>query len=155
MDEYHDGILLFDLMNEKVWSKAVKDKLGLVEFYNSLVSKEYSEKYFEPERMVIKVYETYDEKNHKKLIKHISKDVSLSDEYLTQKFNKKSNLNLKIYEEVLNKLETNREIVIDSIENYKKDRAKRSQEINIETPKNNKLSKPSLSGDLNSNILEN
>lgn len=62
---------------------------------------------------------------------------------------------LKIYEEVLNKLETNREIVIDSIENYKKDRAKRSQEINLETPKNNKLSKPSLSGDLNSNILEN
>ncbi len=101
MDEYHDGILLFDLMNEKVWSKAVKDTLGLVEFYNSLVSKEYSEKYFEPERMVIKVYETYDEKNHKKLIKHISKDVSLSDEYLTQKFNKKSNLNLKIYEEVI------------------------------------------------------
>jgi len=62
---------------------------------------------------------------------------------------------LKIYEEVLNKLETNREIVIDSIENYKKDRAKRSQEINLETPKNDKLSKPSLSGDLNSNILEN
>ena len=62
---------------------------------------------------------------------------------------------LKIYEGVLNKLETNREIVIDSIENYKKDRAKRSQEINLETPKNNKLSKPSLSGDLNSNILEN
>ena len=62
---------------------------------------------------------------------------------------------LKIYEEVLSKLETNRETVIDSIENYKKDRAKRSQEINLETPKNNKLSKPSLSGDLNSNILEN
>ena len=41
------------------------------------------------------------------------------------------------------------------IENYKKDRAKRSQEINLETPKNNELSKPTLSGDLNSNILEN
>ena len=42
-----------------------------------------------------------------------------------------------------------------SIENYKKDRAKRSQEINLETPKNNEVSKPTLSGDLNSNILEN
>ena len=62
---------------------------------------------------------------------------------------------LKIYEEVLNKLEMNRKIVADSIENYKKDRAKRSQEIILETPKNNKLSKPTLSGDLNSNILEN
>tara|TARA_B100000941_G_C28294700_1_gene443350 strand:+ start:53 stop:511 length:459 start_codon:yes stop_codon:yes gene_type:complete len=62
---------------------------------------------------------------------------------------------LKIYEEVLNKLEMNRKIVADSIENYKKDRAKRSQEIIFETPKNNELSKPTLSGDLNSNILEN
>ena len=62
---------------------------------------------------------------------------------------------LKIYEEVLNKLEMNRKIVADSIDNYKKDRAKRSQEIILETPKNNKLSKPTLSGDLNSNLLEN
>ena len=62
---------------------------------------------------------------------------------------------LKIYDEVLNKLEINREIIIDSIENYKKDRAKRSQEINLENPKNNKLSEPSLTDDLNSNILEN
>ena len=37
----------------------------------------------------------------------------------------------------------------------KKDRAKRSQEINLETPKNKELSKPTLSGGLNSNILEN
>ena len=29
------------------------------------------------------------------------------------------------------------------------------KEINLETPKNNELSKPTLSGDLNSNILEN
>lgn len=33
---------------------------------------------------------------------------------------------LSIYEEVLNKLEVNREFIVDSIENYKKERAKRS-----------------------------
>jgi peptidyl-prolyl cis-trans isomerase SurA len=33
LQEYHDGILLFDLMDQKVWSKAVEDSTGLVEFF--------------------------------------------------------------------------------------------------------------------------
>ena len=75
----------------------------------------------------------------------------LSNEYYSKDLEKY----LKIYEHVLNKLEINREFIVDSIENYKKDKAKRSQEIKLETTKNNELSKTTLSGDLNSNILEN
>ena len=33
MEEYYDGILLFDLMDKEVWSKAVKDTTGLENFY--------------------------------------------------------------------------------------------------------------------------
>lgn len=33
MNEYHDGILLFDLMDKKVWSYAIIDSVGLQQFY--------------------------------------------------------------------------------------------------------------------------
>jgi peptidyl-prolyl cis-trans isomerase SurA len=34
MQEYNDGILLFDLMDKEVWNKAVEDTTGLKEFYS-------------------------------------------------------------------------------------------------------------------------
>ena len=34
MKEYHDGIMLFDLMDQKVWSKAINDSVGLLNYYN-------------------------------------------------------------------------------------------------------------------------
>ncbi len=33
MQEYHDGILLFNISEEKIWNKAVEDTVGLEEFY--------------------------------------------------------------------------------------------------------------------------
>jgi peptidyl-prolyl cis-trans isomerase SurA len=39
MDEYTDGIILFDITDKNVWSKAVNDTIGLKEYYNTHKSK--------------------------------------------------------------------------------------------------------------------
>ena len=36
VDEYHDGILLFNIMEQEVWGKASKDTIGLLNYYNNL-----------------------------------------------------------------------------------------------------------------------
>jgi len=45
-EEYHDGILLFDIMDQKVWSKAVEDTTGLEAFH-----REHLRDYMWPERL--------------------------------------------------------------------------------------------------------
>src|SRR5690606_11129760 len=55
--EYRDGILLFDLTDQKVWSKAVKDTAGLREFYEK-----NKEKYMWGERADVTIYKCIDDK---------------------------------------------------------------------------------------------
>ena len=62
---------------------------------------------------------------------------------------------LLIYETVLNKLETKRELIIDSIDKMKKARANRSIELLEKTPKNDLLSNPKAGKNINSKILKN
>ncbi|MBN2681810.1 MAG: peptidylprolyl isomerase, partial [Bacteroidales bacterium] len=51
MKEYHDGILLFELTDQLVWSKAVKDTIGLQDFYNK-----NRDNYMWPERVDATIY---------------------------------------------------------------------------------------------------
>jgi len=51
MNEYRDGILLFELTEQKVWSRAVKDTSGLRTFFNS-----HPEKFMWPERVDAVIY---------------------------------------------------------------------------------------------------
>ncbi|MGC6470309.1 MAG: foldase protein PrsA [Flavobacteriales bacterium] len=56
MKEYHDGIMLFNLMDNKVWSKAINDTIGLLNYYNLT-----KENYRWDERADAKVYTSSDE----------------------------------------------------------------------------------------------
>jgi len=71
MQEYHDGILLFDLTDKKVWSKAVKDSTGLEEFYNK-----NKNSYMWGERLDATIYTCFDSDVAKKARKLLGKGVS-------------------------------------------------------------------------------
>ncbi|MGD2036002.1 MAG: peptidylprolyl isomerase, partial [Bacteroidales bacterium] len=51
LEEYHDGILLFNLTEDEVWQKAIEDTAGLEKYYNEL-----PEKYSWDERIAITKY---------------------------------------------------------------------------------------------------
>lgn len=85
VQEYRDGILLFELTNNEVWSKAVEDTAGLRKFHEA-----NKEKYMWKERLDYSIYENINgEKNLKKLKSLVSKGKS-SDAILA-KINKKDN----------------------------------------------------------------
>lgn len=82
MREYRDGILLFDLTDQKVWSKAVKDTTGLMGFHQGVKGK-----YMYPERVKVTTYTVADAKLAEKVKKYAmkkGKDATLA------KYNKKA-----------------------------------------------------------------
>lgn len=85
MQEYHDGILLFELTDKIVWSKAVEDTSGLLEFY-----KKNKNNYLWGERFDGRIYTCKNEKTYKKLNKFLSKgeNEKLTEDELLAKYNK-------------------------------------------------------------------
>ncbi|MDZ4669179.1 MAG: peptidylprolyl isomerase [bacterium] len=64
MTEYHDGILLFDLTDRKVWSKAINDTAGLESFHAGSKSK-----YMWKERVNYQTYNCMDAKTKATAVK--------------------------------------------------------------------------------------
>lgn len=87
--EYRDGILLFDLTDQKVWSRAVKDTAGLKEFYDK-----NKNNYLWPERADVTTYKCLNEKvaaDVRKLMK-----AKKTEKEIIETINKSSQLNLTV-----------------------------------------------------------
>jgi peptidyl-prolyl cis-trans isomerase SurA len=82
MQEYHDGILLFDLTDKKVWSKAVNDTAGLEKFHE-----QNKQKYMWKERVKVLTYTCVDEKTKKAAFKMAT--AGKTPEEIKAKLNKK------------------------------------------------------------------
>ena len=93
MQEYHDGILLFDLTDQNVWSKAVKDSAGLAAFYE-----EHKNEHMWGERVDGALYNCVDEATAEKVRKMIKakKKEGYTDEDIMKTINDSSQLNLEI-----------------------------------------------------------
>ena len=94
LKEYRDGILLFDLTDKKVWSKAVKDTAGLKAFHE-----ENRDKFMWGKRLDAEIY--YCQKDSlveplAKALKKKAKKGSPTKDELLKEFNANSALNLRI-----------------------------------------------------------
>jgi peptidyl-prolyl cis-trans isomerase SurA len=89
MQEYRDGILLFELTDKKVWSKAVKDTSGLKAYYE-----QNKTNYMWPQRVDATVY-TCANATVAKDVRAMMKKVD-DDDTLMAKINKASQLNLQV-----------------------------------------------------------
>lgn len=85
MMEYHDGIMLFELMDQQVWGKASKDSVGLRSFYEANKTKYMWEPGF-----VGSVYRFKDEASMKKGLSIINKKSS-KDEDVSKAVNNEEN----------------------------------------------------------------
>jgi peptidyl-prolyl cis-trans isomerase SurA len=88
MQEYHDGILLFNLTDQLVWSKAVKDTTGLQAFYEK-----NKENYKWENRVDAVVFSAVDEKVAQAVKKMLKEGKEVKD--ISEEINRPSQLNLR------------------------------------------------------------
>ena len=90
VQEYHDGLILYDVMSDKVWNKATKDTSGLRTFFES-----NRDKYMWPNRIDAEIYECNSAENADVVFKMLKKKKNTSKEII-EKVNATSELNLRV-----------------------------------------------------------
>jgi peptidyl-prolyl cis-trans isomerase SurA len=96
MDEYRDGLLLFDLMEKEIWNRAKNDTIGLQDFFQKN-SKNYQWK----KRYNVDILSSTDKKIVEKAQKFLAKGKTL--DYIKEQLNKDGKVNVMsksgLYEE--------------------------------------------------------
>lgn len=90
LKEYHDGIILYEIMQDRVWNKAVKDTAGLRAFFMANQSK-----YTWPKRLDATVYECLNKEIAAKVFGMLKND-TINSKHVLDVVNKDSELNLKV-----------------------------------------------------------
>ena len=93
LKEYRDGILLFDISDQMIWSKAIKDTSGLKLFYEK---NQDTWKY--PNRAKTEIYTTQDKKTAKKIYKLLSKKIKYDS---IQKIVNQDDMNVELNKKTL------------------------------------------------------
>ncbi|MCE2682894.1 MAG: peptidylprolyl isomerase [Cryomorphaceae bacterium] len=88
--EYHDGILLYEIMTDKVWNKAMKDTVGLRAYFDNNRSK-----YMWGDRVDAIVYECSTRSIADQVYKMILND-TINSKHVLEVINKDSELNLRV-----------------------------------------------------------
>ena len=81
MTNYREGILIYNLMNLKIWDKSFVDSTGLATYYD-----EHKTEYMWPERADLLIAKCFNEKAAKKVLKYMKR--GKSKEYIEKKINK-------------------------------------------------------------------
>lgn len=99
LEEYRSGILLFNLMEEKVWAKAAKDTVGLLSFYERNI-----QDYQHPESADIRMFTSSKESTIKQAMQYLETSKKEIDEV----FNKEDPLHLQVVDKQIDKNEDTR-----------------------------------------------
>ncbi|MFP4023268.1 MAG: peptidylprolyl isomerase [Thiohalospira sp.] len=104
LKEYYDGMLLFEIMDQEVWSKAINDTLGLKKYYNN-----NKENYMWDERWKGSIYYCKNKEVYQKVKKEINKrrfGRRVTNNDLLQEYNLETEV-LKIETGIFNQGENN------------------------------------------------
>ncbi len=91
MKEYHDGILLYEVMTDKVWNKGIKDTTGLKDYFAK-----NNGKYAWGQRYDSYVYECKNQEIANKVTAMLNSSDTISSKTILATINKDSELNLKV-----------------------------------------------------------